>query len=1491
MEVAAGTRSASGRALEKATSFSFKLPPPKVEQFHPASHRPVELEPVLFARFDQKIDRAAVLGHIELKPGARAVAQSGRGAAVANGTIGLRLATDDEIEADKDVRRLVQHAEPGRFVAFRAAAPLPKATPFAVTFKRGLPSAEGPKPSQQEQAFNISTYGPMRLTRIDCGWYEGCPPLAAWRAQFTNPIDTGTFDKSLVRVEPELSGMKVSVAGSVITLQGRSKGRTRYKVTVGQALKDTFGQTLEPPGEGQVEVDAAEPMLFPEERDMVVLDPAFEPALSVWSVNRNELRVRLYAVEPKDWHRYVKFRQDWDYEGRLTQPPGKLVLTRSVQPKKAVDELVETRIDLGPALKGGFGQLIAIVEPPQQKPRKNRWEERAREWVRSYIQVTKLGLQAFSDPTHVHGWVSRLSDGAPVRDAGVEILPGPGTGFKALAGLVVVGKTGPDGIAHVPAASSGSIVLARSGSDIVFLPGGDDHAFAARARSDHLRWFVFDDRNLYKPGERVSVKGWLRVLTAGKKGDVTRISAGQNQVSFTANDARGSKIAEGSAAVDQDGGFHLSFGLPKNANLGQGNLLLKLKGPAARLPGDEYGHQYQIEEFRRPEFEVSAETTEGPHFVGKHAIATVTASYYAGGALPDSDVKWRVQADDAFYAPPNRSGFHFGKPRRFSWWASPSEKDKDKRKADETWEARTQAGGQHRLRIDFDALEPAYPRKLDLEASVTDVNRQSWTARASLVVHPASVNVGLRPESTLPTAGQNLQVDVLTTDIEGKAVAGRSVTLTAARIESTWRGDELEQKARDPQTCTLKSDGSDTAQRCAFPTKEGGLHRLSADVTDQHGRKSHTELDIWVLGGDYPVQAGVRRGLVDVVPDRTEYASGEPAKLLVMAPFAPAEGVLTLEREGVVELQRFRLERRTDTISVRLDRSWVPGVRASVHLVGAAVRENDAGDPDPSQPKRPAFAHGSAELLIPARERGLKITVTPQPKALDPGATTRISLDVADVAGRPVPNSTLALVVVDEAVLALAGYQLPDPLAIFYASRDPDVREFVTHDHVVLGKPDLSRMQLQPKKTKNGGEGNVGTIGHGSGGGVGAGYGRAVAGRAAPAPKLRAAMANVSVDQEAELRREAPKSGTEKGEADRDGDGILDQVDRQPFKVRSDFSALAAFVPRLVTDARGRAEAKVKLPDNLTRYRVVAVAGAGDNQFGSAESDVTARLPLMVRPSPPRFLNFGDRAELPVVVQNQTAEPITVDVALRVANVKLIDPNGQRVVVPAADRVELRFPIGGEPGGDRALPDRNSRSLEDGLVLRRRRARAAGVDAGDHRGVRDLRRDRQGRDRPAGDDAGGGGHGVRRARGHDRVDAAPGADRRAALPRALPVRVQRAALVARARRSRRCATCSRRSRPRDCRRPQRSSARSRSTCEKLGDRQHYSGGWDFWRRDREPDPYVSVHVTHALVRAKSKGYKVPEQQLTSALGFLRSIENHFPPYWPPKRGAWSRPTR
>ena len=58
--------------------------------------------------------------------------------------------------------------------------------------------------------------------------------------------------------------------------------------------------------------------------------------------------------------------------------------------------------------------------------------------------------------------------------------------------------------------------------------------------------------------------------------------------------------------------------------------------------------------------------------------------------------------------------------------------------------------------------------------------------------------------------------------------------------------------------------------------------------------------------------------------------------------------------------------------------------------------------------------------------------------------------------------------------------------------------------------------------------------------------------------------------------------------------------------------------------------------------------------------------------------------------------------------------------------------------------------------------------------------------------------------------------------------------------------------------------------------QNDDGGFAFWRRGDPSWPYLSVHVAHALVRAKDKGFAVPAPMLERAQAYLRDIERHIP---------------
>ena len=101
-------------------------------------------------------------------------------------------------------------------------------------------------------------------------------------------------------------------------------------------------------------------------------------------------------------------------------------------------------------------------------------------------------------------------------------------------------------------------------------------------------------------------------------------------------------------------GFDTVLKLPGTMNLGSATMALEAGGGTQATAERQFSHDFQVQEFRRPEFEVKAQASEGPHMVGGHADASVSAAYYAGGGLPNTEVAWRVTSTPANYTPPNR---------------------------------------------------------------------------------------------------------------------------------------------------------------------------------------------------------------------------------------------------------------------------------------------------------------------------------------------------------------------------------------------------------------------------------------------------------------------------------------------------------------------------------------------------------------------------------------------------------------------------------------------------------------------------------------------------------------------------------------------------------------------------------------------------------------------------------------------------------------------
>jgi hypothetical protein len=90
--------------------------------------------------------------------------------------------------------------------------------------------------------------------------------------------------------------------------------------------------------------------------------------------------------------------------------------------------------------------------------------------------------------------------------------------------------------------------------------------------------------------------------------------------------------------------------------------------------------------------------------------------------------------------------------------------------------------------------------------------------------------------------------------------------------------------------------------------------------------------------------------------------------------------------------------------------------------------------------------------------------------------------------------------------------------------------------------------------------------------------------------------------------------------------------------VRRNFLGTAYWAASLRSDVEGKVRASFKVPDGLTRYRLMAVVQTKRDQFGHAEGAFEINKPVMIEPSVPRFANVGDLIVLRAVVHNTTEQ-------------------------------------------------------------------------------------------------------------------------------------------------------------------------------------------------------------------------------------------------------------
>jgi uncharacterized protein YfaS (alpha-2-macroglobulin family) len=880
-------------------------------------------------------------------------------------------------------------------------------------------------------------------------------------------------------------------------------------------------------------------------------------------------------------------------------------------------------LDISSALSaGGTGLVWASILPGTTTPGAFQYPvpeggERTAPTPRSTIvQATNLGITVKDSPQNTLIFVTSLVNGAPVAQARVSIVNLKNTRLWQ-------GTTGADGIVMAPALPLRTpdeywgfqfLVTAEKDGDVAYV-GSDwtegiqswdfDVPYSIEEATPLLRGSLFTDRGVYKPGEDIHLKAIVRSDTPN---GIRLLPAG-TALKVKLFDTRDRLVDERSVTLNAWSSSEWTWTVPAAATLGNYRLEAlwpETTAPATpATPGSEpadrsylrtvYG-SFLVAAYRKPDFRVdSTLTTDSP--IGAATLrASSTAAYLFGSPVASRPIRWSVTRQREWSVPAAITERY--PEQRYTFGASSNEPRNELPIAGDT--ATVDASGRFSTSVTLDkGVDVAY--RYTFEGEVEDVSRQRIANRASVVVHPASMYVGLSVRDRFVTGNQTAVVGVVAADLTGRPVPGRVVTV--ALVKEQWNSVRTAQGDgfyEWESTRTEVPAGSWTVTTAAdpvtltIPVKEGGSFVIRATAQDADGRSTRTETSFYGTGEGYTAWERQDHNRITLTPERQTWKPGERARVLIESPWESATGLLTVEREGIRSHERFTLTSTQQTLEIPITEADIPNVYVSVLLVRGRT-STDFGQ-DGSDPGKPQFRLGYTHLKVEDATKKLAVAVSADRAEYRPANNAKVTVNVTDSASRPVA-SEVTLWAVDYGVLSLTNYEAPDVMKAVYQEKGLQVMTADSRQRIV------SRRVMTPKG------------------------------------------------------------------ADPGGGGGLDNV-------RQDFRPLAFWLGSVVTNANGTATTEVKLPESLTTYRILAVAGDTASRFGSGTADIKVSKPVTMLGAFPRFMNLGDAATFGAVVTNTLPTAGNARVTIRSLDPSILEVTGdaaQSVALGAGASGNVRF--------------------------------------------------------------------------------------------------------------------------------------------------------------------------------------------------------------------------
>ncbi len=784
--------------------------------------------------------------------------------------------------------------------------------------------------------------------------------------------------------------------------------------------------------------------------------------------------------------------------------------------------------------------------------------------------------------------------------------------------------------------------------------------------------FVITDRPVYRPGQTVKFKFWVR---HAKYDQDDNSSSASSTFTVESKNPKNEKIFEKQFATDSYGGFEGEISLAKDAALGIYNLF---------IPNIGSGGTFRVEEYKKPEFEVSIDAPQTPVMLGDKVEAKIKAKYYFGAPVTEAKVKYKVLRYnhtanwypggvwDWFYGVgywwfaydyPWYPGWHiWGCHRPIPWWwTSPTVPPEVVLEN----EAQVNSDGEVKFEIDSalaKALHSDFDQRYEITAEVTDRSRRTITAQGQVLVARKPFKVYAWVDRGHYQSGDAIRADFSAQTLDQKPVSGKG-TLKLFRV--SYKSGVAEERMLEEWPLDPDTQGRATMQMKAA---EAGQYRLAYSVRDSADHVVEGGY-LFVVRGEGFKGESVRFNDIEIIPDKREYKPGDKVRLMVNTNRQDSTVLLFVRPSNGVYLapEVISLDGKSSVREIEITRKDMPNIFIEALTISASKVFSEV-----------------REIVVPPEDRVINVELAPSAEKFKPGEMANLKVKLTDLAGKPFVGSTV-IAVYDKALEYISGgSNVPEIKAFFWKWR----RQHNAHLDSSLARLVSANMALPMALQMQA----LGVFGYSVADELSESQTRISSDsfrKKGAASRVQNALGgaqrfeNVASDfdslsiEGAMAPASAPMEEKDRFSEDAGAGGVAATGDQAQPMIRKEFADTAFWAGALSTDKEGLAQVSFKMPENLSEWKIRSWAIGRGTRVGQAETSVVTTKNLLVRLQAPRFFIEKDEVVISANIHNYLESKKSVQAKLELGNdsLQLIDSQDKTIEIESNGEARIDWRV------------------------------------------------------------------------------------------------------------------------------------------------------------------------------------------------------------------------